>query len=112
MGGLGTIITIIIVVAWVVKGLASVKGDQDNGDKPRKHRSLEEWDEIQSQRRAEMSDHQESLSEIRADSSAPNPAQMTMAERIELARQRARQQAGPQRQVDGCLLYTSPSPRD
>lgn len=100
-GGLGTIITIIIVVAWVVKGLASVKGDQDSGDKPRKHRSLEEWDEVQSQRRAEMSDQQEALSQMRADASAPAPSQMTMAERIELARQRARQQAGGQAQGDG-----------
>ena len=93
MGGLGTIITIILVVAWVVKGLASATGNDEEGKK-RQGRSLEEWDKLQSQRRAEMSDRQEALSEMRADNSAQDPSQMTMAQRIELARQRARQQAG------------------
>ena len=102
MSGLGAIITIIIVVAWVVKGLASVMGDQDNDGKKRPHRTLEEWDELQAQRRAQMSDQQQALSEMHAESAQVNPAQMTMAERIELARQRARQQAGlpPQEQAD------------
>ncbi|MFK7789006.1 MAG: hypothetical protein AB8C95_05845 [Phycisphaeraceae bacterium] len=93
MSGLGAIITIIIVVAWIVRGLSSVVGNQDQGEK-RQGRSLEEWDEIQSQRRSQMTERQEALSEMRAESSAQDPAQMTMAQRIELARQRARQQAG------------------
>lgn len=94
MGSIGTIITIILVVAWVVKGLASTTGSQSDSSKPRKHRSLQEWDEIQAARRQQMSEQRESLSELRADTARQNPSQMTMAQRIELARQRARQQAG------------------
>ncbi|MEM6257088.1 MAG: hypothetical protein AAGI37_02085 [Planctomycetota bacterium] len=97
MSGLGAIITIIIVVAWIVKGLAAATGNDDAREKRRKGRSLEEWDEMQAQRR----EQQQALSDMRADSSSPNPAQMTMAERIELARQRAREQAGvPAQQGD------------
>ncbi|MEM9347127.1 MAG: hypothetical protein AAGB26_10980 [Planctomycetota bacterium] len=97
MSGLGAIITIIIVVAWIVKGLAAATGSDDAREKRRKGRSLEEWDEMQAQRR----EQQQALSDMSADSSSPNPAQMTMAERIELARQRAREQAGiPAQQGD------------
>lgn len=100
MGGLGTIITIIVVVIWVVKGLAAATGNDENSQKKRPARSLEDWDDIQAKRREAMSDQQQTLSQMRADSSAQDPAQMTMAERIELARQRARQQAGVQGQGD------------
>jgi len=101
MGGLGALITIIIIVAWVVKGLSSAVGNEDSAEKKRKRRSLEEWDQVQAQRREEMSEQQRALSEMRSDASAaPDPAQMTMAERIELARQRARQQSGGAQQED------------
>lgn len=93
MGGLGAIITIILVVGWVVKGLSSAVGNNDEGQK-RPSRSLEEWDDLQAKRREALSDQQQAMSEMRAENSSQNPAQMTMAERIELARQRARQQAG------------------
>jgi hypothetical protein len=73
--------------------------EEDDGNK-RPKRSLEEWDEIQAKRRDAMSEQQQALSDMRSDSSSQNPAQMTMAERIELARQRARQQAGVQGQGD------------
>lgn len=99
MGGLGAIITIILVVGWVVKGLSSAVGNKDEGTQ-RPQRSLEEWDELQAKRREARQGQQQAMSELRADSSSQNPAQMTMAERIELARQRARQQAGLQGQDD------------
>lgn len=96
---IGAIITIILVVAWVVKGLASVVNPQEGEEKKKRPaRSLEDWDEQQAQRRAQMSDQQQAMSQMRADSSTQAPSQMTMAERIELARQRARQQAGLQSQ--------------
>ncbi|MEO0474459.1 MAG: hypothetical protein AAF085_00625 [Planctomycetota bacterium] len=99
---LGVIITIIIVVAWVVRGIAAVMGDQDSAQKKRPGRSLEEWDEMQAERRAQLSDKQQTRTEARPETLAQNPAQMTMAERIELARQRARAQAGlaPQDSAD------------
>lgn len=95
----GAIITIIIVVAWVVKGIASVMGNEEEAKKKGPARSLEEWDELQAKRREAASAQRQGLEAMRADS-AQNPAQMTMAERIELARQRARQQAGLQTQSD------------
>ena len=97
---LGIIITIILVVGWVIKGISSAMGNDDEGAKQRPKRSLEEWDELQAQRREAMSEQQRALSEMRSDTSSQNPAQMTMAERIELARQRARQQAGVPDQGD------------
>ena len=102
MGGLGTVIAVIIVVAWVVRGIAVVMGEQNNDGNKRPHRTLEEWDELQAKRRAQVSDQQQALSEMHTESAQANTAQMTMAERIELARQRARQQAGlpPQEQAD------------
>jgi FtsZ-interacting cell division protein ZipA len=96
---IGVIITIIFVVAWVVKGLSAVMGNEDSGEK-QKGRSLEEWDEIQAKRREAASRQRSGTSQVRADAVPQNPAQMTMAERIELARQRARQQAGLQNQGD------------
>lgn len=96
---IGAIITIILVVAWVVKGIASAMGSEPQGGKQRPARSLEDWDEMQTQRREQRSG-QQAMSQMRADSTAQDPSQMTMAERIELARQRARQQAGVQSQGD------------
>lgn len=93
MSGLGTIITIIIVIAWIVKGLSSAVGNDENA-KPKQGRSLEEWDDIQAERRAAGSERQDALADMRAQNATQDPAQMTMAQRIELARQRARQQAG------------------
>ena len=98
---LGAIITIIIVVAWVVRGLASVMGNQEGGEKKRPARSLEDWDDLQAKRREAMSEQREGLQELRAQSGTQNPAQMTMAERIELARQRARQRARQQAGLQG-----------
>lgn len=94
MSNFGILITIILVVGWVIKGISSAMGNEDEGGKQRPKRSLEEWDELQAQRREAMSEQQQALSEMRSDTTSQNPAQMTMAERIELARQRARQQAG------------------
>lgn len=93
MNGLGTIITIIIVIAWIVKGLSSAVGNDENA-KPKQGRSLEEWDDIQAERREAGSERQDALADMRAQNATQDPAQMTMAQRIELARQRARQQAG------------------
>ena len=99
MNNIGLIITIILVVGWVIKGLSAVMGNEEQGKKPT-GRSLEEWEAMQAKRRAAMSEQQKSMREGRADVSQQNPTQMTMAERIELARQRARQQAGLQAQGD------------
>lgn len=101
MGSLGTIITVIIVVAWVVKGLASMTGNDEQADKSRKPRSLEQWDELQSQRREQLSSQQQALSDARSQASRVDTTQLTMAERIELARQRARQQAGVADEANG-----------
>eukprot|EP00752_Nemacystus_decipiens_P016702 g14940.t1 len=82
---------------------ASATGNGDAGGKikrERPNRSLQEWDEIQAQRRQQMSDRQDDMSGMRADAASQDPSQMTMAERIELARQRARQQAGLPTQND------------
>ena len=100
MSSFGILIAIIVVVGWVIKGISSAMGNEDDTGRKRPKRSLEEWDELQARRREAKSEQQQALSEMRADNSSQNPAQMTMAERIELARQRARQQAGVQDQGD------------
>ena len=102
------IIAIIFVVSWVVNKLAALTGNETNtsgNNAERKRRSLDEWDEIQARRRAENAGQ---LEELHLDASAQPPppmphqatprdlSQLSMAERIELARQRARQQAGGQ----------------
>ncbi|MFN3168445.1 MAG: hypothetical protein ACE37H_15405 [Phycisphaeraceae bacterium] len=99
MGGLGSAIVIIIVITiWVIKGLQAVMNSGEDESSQRKRRSLEDWDELQARRRAEMARQrgEEPLEELYADANAgqPDPSQMTMAERIELARRRARQQQG------------------
>jgi hypothetical protein len=117
MGGLGTAIIIVIVVTiWVIKGLQAVMGSGDDSNQAqRKRRSLEDWDELQARRRAEMARQrgEEPLEELYAEThdagpqqanaaQITDPSQMTMAQRIELARQRARQQqqGGGQPQAD------------
>lgn len=105
MGYIGTIITIILIVAWVVKGLAALTGNDEASRDKRGGRSLEDWDQMQSRRRAELQQQQQEraheLEELEVNAmpgqQAPQPVDMshlTMAQRIELARERARQQAG------------------
>ena len=108
MGGLGSAIVIaIVIIVWVVKGLSALLGNKDaDANRPRQRRSLEDWDELQARRRAELAEQsrqRQSLEEIDAralgqqrpmQSGPIDPSQMTMAQRIELARQRARQQQG------------------
>jgi colicin import membrane protein len=94
MNTIGAVITIILVVGWIIRGLSSVVGNDEQTGTKRPTRSLEEWDEMQAKRRAQMAERQDALSELRAESGAQDPSQMTMAQRIELARERARQQAG------------------
>ena len=91
---IGIIVAIVVAVSWVIKGLSAATGNEEEGGRKRPNRSIEDWDDLQAKRREAMSEQQQALSEMRAESSAPDPSQMTMAERIELARQRARQQAG------------------
>lgn len=108
-GGIGAIITIIIIVAWVIRGIAMVmgKGDQGGrGDEQRQGRTPEEWEQVRRQRMAEREarmrnreaaerGYEESVAEA-GTPHQPTPqelGQMTMAQRIELARQRARQQS-------------------
>lgn len=96
MNNLGPVIVIVImVVFWIVKALASMTGNDEQAKKDQgKGRSLEEWDELQARRRAEMARQNQQLETMRGDVSQPDPSKMTMAQRIELARQRARQQGG------------------
>lgn len=107
MSGIGVIITIIVVVIWVVKALSAVTGNgESSSSQSDKGRSLEEWDQVQANRRAEMAERArqgdgledleaQALANAPQQTSMPDPSQMTMAQRIELARQQARQHGDP-----------------
>lgn len=106
MQNLGVIIFIVIMLVSVLSSILGQK--KPNQTEERKRRTLEEWDELQARRREEHRNSRnpaqaEALEELQADASrssapgqpqTPDPSKMTMAQRIELARERARQQAG------------------
>jgi len=104
MSGIGAIFVFIIIVVSVVRSIASATGNDAGGKKKssRRGRSLEEWNQLQAQRRGEQLQPTDALKQMHAQPpQAKRPpqtridaSQMSMADRIELARQRARQQAG------------------
>ena len=101
MNSLGAIITIILVVVWVVRGLASVMGSDKQEGSRSSSGGATELDQRIAQRRAERAQAaQRSQQQTRVQSQTPQRdlSQMTMAERIELARQRAREGAGASQQ--------------
>lgn len=99
MGSIGTIITIILVVIWVVRGIAAATGHDEQGKQNKLKREIER----ERARRLRI-ESGEVLGEIEVFDEAQiqsmaggrqqptrDLSQMTMAQRIELARQRARQ---------------------
>lgn len=107
MGSIGSFIIIaIVVISMIVRILKAVLGNEQNRDQTAgKRRSLEDWDELQARRRAELAEQarrREAIEAMQREpagqqptyANQPDPSQMTMAQRIELARQRARQQQG------------------
>lgn len=108
MNSLGAIITIIFVVAWVVQGIIRVMNSDEGGKDSASKTSDADLEQRIANRRAERArqarpdrdvqigmDQRSQLMDGRlSEVRGRDASQMSMAERIELARERARQQAG------------------
>ena len=99
MNSIGVIITVIFVVIWVVRGIASVMGQDPESraeGQTGQKTDLDQRIAAQRARRARLAEQQGGQAQALAGRQSASPqdlSQMSMAERIELARQRAR--SGP-----------------
>lgn len=105
MPSLGAIITIILVVVWVVRGIAQVAGNKEQKSETQDPDAMKRWQAEQARRRRELfsNDPEEAhgVDQSRAQVIAGRGgqpvrdfSQISMAERVELARQRAREESG------------------
>jgi len=98
---IGVIVFLALVIGpWILKGIAAASNDRAEEEKSRKRRSQREgtdYDELARRRRAELQqlaaqrDQQRNAPSGHIVMDQPDPASLTMAQRIELARQRAGQ---------------------
>lgn len=108
MFNIGTLITLVIIVYWVVRAVNAVAGNKDK-DPKRQPQTIEDWgqDDSFGPEDDEYEEAHEALAQMLDGSSGGGAtggrarppqqvdlSQLTMAERIEMARQRARERAG------------------